>query len=127
MKKETIAEDQEWDRKRILIVLLFLGLLFIAVFELKDLFLNKNPGVLGRSSFDKASVEKPNIKPPDVDLESQVGSAIFDIKKNIGALDAREVASSSPQIQKVLNDIQGIKDLPSSQAKDMCLKLCSGI
>lgn len=127
MKKETILEDQEWDKKRIIIILLFLGVLFIAAFELKGLFLDKNPGVLGTSNFDRASVEKPNVKPPDIDLESQVGSAIIDIKRNIGALDAKEVASSSPQIQKVLNDIQGIKDLPSSQAKEMCLKLCSGI
>jgi predicted RNA-binding protein with EMAP domain len=42
-------------------------------------------------------------------------------------LDPEEVASSSPQIQKVLNDIQGIKNLPADQARNTCMKICSGI
>ncbi len=127
MKKE-IEQDFEWDRKRILIGLGILSVIAIAAFELKGLFLNKNGNVLGETNINKSSeIEKPNVKPPNINLQSEIGSTIANIKKNIGQLDTREVASSSPQIQKVLQDIQGIKDLPSSQAKEMCLKICGGI
>ncbi|KKQ34567.1 MAG: hypothetical protein US51_C0034G0006 [Microgenomates group bacterium GW2011_GWA2_37_6] len=127
MKKE-IEQDFEWDRKRILIGLGILSVIAIAAFELKGLFLNKNGNVLGETNINKSSeIEKPNVKPPNINLQSEIDSTIANIKKNIGQLDTREVASSSPQIQKVLQDIQGIKDLPSSQAKEMCLKICSGI
>lgn len=127
MKKE-VEQDFEWDRKRILIGVGILAVVVIAVFELKGLFLNKNGNVLGETDINKSSeIEKPNVKPPNINFQSEVDSTIADIKKNIGQLDTREIASSSPQIQKVLQDIQGIKDLPSNQAKEMCLKICSGI
>ena len=127
MKKE-IEQDFEWDKKRILIGLSIFAVIVIAAFELKGLFFHKNGNVLGETNINRSSeIEKPNVKPPNINFKSEVGSTIADIKKNIGQLDTREVASSSPQIQKVLQDIQGIKDLPSSQAKEMCLKICSGI
>lgn len=127
MKRE-IEQDFEWDKKRILIGLGILTVIIIAGFEFKGLFLNKNGNVLGETNINKPSeIEKPNVKPPSINFQSEVGSTIADIKENIGQLDTREIASSSPQIQKVLQDIQGIKDLPSSQAKEMCLKICSGI
>ncbi len=127
MKKE-IDQEFEWDKKRILIGLGILTVVVIAGFELKGLFLNKNGNVLGETDINKSSeIEKPEVRPPNINFKSEVDSTIADIKKNIGQLDTREIASSSPQIQKVLQDIQGIKDLPSSQAKEMCLKICSGI
>lgn len=127
MKRE-IEQDFEWDKKRILIGLGILTVIIIAGFEFKGLFLNKNGNVLGETNINKPSeIEKPNVKPPSINFQSEVGSTIADIKKNIGQLDTREIASSSPQIQKVLQDIQGIKDLPSNQAREMCLKICSGI
>lgn len=127
MKKE-IAEEFEWDRKKIIIGLVLLAVLSVGAVELKDYFSGAGKSILGESSVPKSSeIEKPSIKSPNVNIQTEIGPKIEEIRKTINDLDAKEVASSSPQIQKVLNDIQGIKDLPSSQAKDMCLKLCSGI
>lgn len=127
MKKE-IAEEFEWDRKKIIIGLILLAVLLVGAVELKDYFSGAGKSILGESSVSKSSeIEKPSIKSPNVNIQTEIGPRIEEIRKTINDLDAKEVASSSPQIQKVLNDIQGIKDLPSSQAKDMCLRLCSGI
>jgi len=123
-KKE---DDLEWDKKRILIIG-FTAIVAIALaVELKRIFL-PNTSVLGQSSVKKASeVEKPNVRTPNLDLESKVISSVEDIKAAIGGLNPEEVASSSPQIQKVLEDMQGIKNLPKNEARNTCMKICSGI
>jgi hypothetical protein len=87
-----------------------------------------NTDILGESTVKKASeIEKPDIDSPNVNLESKVESSVSQIKDNIVNLDPEEVASSSPQIQKVLRDIQGIRDLPADKARNTCMRICSGI
>lgn len=126
MKKE--EENIEWDKRKILITTCIAIVAVILAVELKSRFLPGSESVLGESSEKKPmSAQKPDIKPPNINFQSGVNSKISEIKQNINGLNAVEVASSSPQIQKVLQDIQGIKDLPSNQAKEMCLKICGGI
>ena len=124
-KKE---EDNEWDKKKILITLFFSIVGLLVVLEFKSMFLDKNSGVLGSAIQNKpVQITKPDIKVPNLNASSIVGSKIDEIKKNVSNLNAEDVATSSPQIQKVLRDIQGIKNLPADQAKSTCLKICSGI
>jgi hypothetical protein len=121
-KKE---EDFEWDKKRIITTLFFGVLALLLVLELKNKFF-PNTGILGESTVKKPyEVKKPEVQGPNLDVESRVGTAIEDIKNNINEINPEEVASSSPQIQKVLQDIQGLKDLPADKARSTCLKLCS--
>lgn len=126
MKKET-PEEFQWDRKRILIAIFLLIAGLIVIFELKGTFI-KNKAALGDAIQNKpVEVKRPEIKSPNIDISSKVDAKIEDIKNNVGGLDPAEVATSSPQIQKVLRDIQEIKNLPVDQAKQTCMKICSGI
>ncbi|MEK9175962.1 MAG: hypothetical protein AAB520_00805 [Patescibacteria group bacterium] len=126
MKKET-PEEFQWDRKRILIAIFLLVAGLIVAFELKGTFI-KNKASLGDAIRNKpVEVKRPEIKSPNIDISSKVDAKIEDIKNNVGGLDPAEVATSSPQIQKVLRDIQEIKNLPVDQAKQTCMKICSGI
>ncbi len=125
MKNE--EENFEWDRRRIIFGIFICIFVVAMFFEVKNRFF-PNVSILGTSTVRKSTpVEKPSVKPPNFNIASGVGSKISEIKQNISGLDAKEIASSSPQIQKVLHDIQGIRDLPANQAKEMCLKICSGI
>ena len=122
VKKE---EEFEWDRKRIISALIVGLIIVLVVFEVKNKFY-PNTDILGQSSVKKSSeVERPEVDSPNLNVESKVGTAIDDIKNNIDEISPEEVASSSPQIQKVLQDIQGLKNLPIDKAKSTCLKLCS--
>lgn len=124
-KKE---DDEQWDKKKILITLFFSIVGILVVFELKSMFIDKNSGVLGSAIQNKpVQIIKPDIKTPNLNTSSLIGSKIEEIKKNVSNLNAEDVATSSPQIQKVLHDIQGIKNLPADQAKQTCYKICSGI
>ena len=125
-RKKEEADDQ-WDKKKILTFLFFGIVALLIAFEIKQATLG-DKSILGESTTKKSSeIKKPNIETPRVNVESQVSSTVEDIKKSISEIDAKEVASSSPQIQKVLNDIQGIRDLPINRAKEACFKICSGI
>lgn len=124
MKKEENLE--QWDLKKIVITLFFVIVGILVVLELKNMFF-PNVQILGDSTkATSAQVQKLDIHPP-VNVASQVNSKIDEIKENVSSLNAAEIASSSPQVQKVLRDIQGIKDLPADQAKQACLKICSGL
>lgn len=123
MKKE--EKNEQWDIKKILITLFFVVVAFLVVIEVKKVFL-PNVHVLGLSGETKAVVKKPDVKAP-VDVQSIVGDKIDEVKNTVNNLNAQEVATSSPQIQKVLHDIQGIKDLPADQAKQQCLRICQGL
>ena len=125
-RKKEEADDQ-WDKKKILTFLFFGIVALLIAFEIKQATLG-DKSILGESTTKKSSeIKKPNIETTRVNVESQVSSTVEDIKKSISEIDAKEVASSSPQIQKVLNDIQGIRDLPINRAKEACFKICSGI
>lgn len=114
---------QEWDKRKLLIaIFLLLILIILGGFGLFR-HLNKNVDVAGLSTQKDVS----EIKKPALDLKNNVAGNIESIKKEVNGINVAEVASSSPQIQKVLRDIQGIKDLPANQAKDACLKICGNL
>lgn len=129
MQKDDDSEF-EWNKKRVMVTAFFLVVGILIALEVKGMFLDSQAGrdVLGETNIRKSEeIKRPEIEGPSINLQSEVGSRIDEIKKNINGLDAVDIASSSPQIQKVLRDIQGIKDLPANQAKEACLKICSGI
>ena len=129
MKKENeVEQNQEWDLKRIVIAAALIIVGVVVVLDVKHSFLDQNQGILGAAIQNKpVEVIKPNIKSPNLNVSSQIGDKIDQIKSNVSNIDPAQIATSSPQIQKVLRDIQGIKDLPADQAKQQCLKICSGI
>lgn len=123
---EKKAEDtHEWDKKKISIALIIFAVGLIGFLEAKSRFF-PDSSVLGTTSVNR-SVQKPDIKTPKIDLQKELGVSLDEVKNDISSLDAKEVASSSPQIQKVLKDIESIKDMPTNEARDACMKICSGI
>lgn len=128
VKKEKKDEDGlEWDKKKVGIFAIIATVIVIAGVELKGTFYDKNKNVLGDAVRNKpVSLERPDVKVP-IDLSAELGSKVSEIKKNIEGLDANEIASSSPQIQKLLNDMSKLQDLPANQVKETCQKICSGI
>jgi len=126
-RKKKEEDDLVWDKKRILIGIGIILLLMIGAGEVKDRFF-PNTNILGESTTKSTSeVEKPGVETPDLDLQSQVTTSIEDIKESVISIDPEEVASSSPQIQKVLRDIQGIRNLPTDKAREACYSICSGL
>ena len=126
-RKKKEEDDLVWDKKRILIGTGIILLLIIGAGEIKSRFFPET-NILGESTTKKTSeLEKPRVNSPDIDLQSQLSTSIENIKESVSSIDPEEVASSSPQIQKVLRDIQGIRNLPTDKARQACYSICSGL
>lgn len=61
--------------------------------------------------------------PSKSDIEKKIG----EMTKEVNSLNINEIASSSPQVQKVLQDIKNLQHYPENQAKEMCQKICSSL
>jgi hypothetical protein len=86
---------------------------------------NKKPvqEVAGSSTKNDQSTDTQKKSMPNFDIQQK----ITEITTQVSNLNAVEVAASSPQIQKVLKDMEGLKSLPQNQAKDACIKICSSL
>ncbi|OGH06412.1 MAG: hypothetical protein A2W22_06425 [Candidatus Levybacteria bacterium RBG_16_35_11] len=73
----------------------------------------------------KSSTAKSII--PVNEIKSAVEDKIGVIQEEAKDIDLAEVASSSPQIQKIIKDLKSLENYPADQAKSLCEKICSGL
>jgi hypothetical protein len=114
-----------WSIPKILLGVVVLGIIGWFVYQNRSFILSFNDTsvkqVAGASTKRVENNEK--IAVPHIDLQEKIN----EITQQVSKLDVKDVASSSPQVQKVLHDMEALKDLPRSQAKDACVKICSGL
>lgn len=123
-------EKSVWNVKKIAVGVIFLGMLAFFGYQNKDFLVGdeaKSGGALQQVAGVKTSPKRQEageqVSLPRFNLQEKVN----DITQSVATLDVKEVASSSPQIQKVLRDIEALKNLPRSQAKDACVQICNGL
>lgn len=116
-----LAEEEVWDKKKLIIgivIVLFLGLFIY--FGILNTGEKPSPNIRGESVKVQDAASKIN-------LRKDVNNKLEEIKQNADEINVAEIASSSPQIQKVINDIKNLQNLPSNQARDACLKICGNL
>lgn len=124
--------QEKWNKKKIILTFIILILLIIGGLKLKDYLLNSNSSPGGSSTSESvkgASVSVgPTVTLPSAqDIGAGLQSDLNNVKKEIGNINVQDLATSSPQIQKVVNDIKALPAVPGQQAKDICLKICNGL
>lgn len=130
VKTEFPAE--KWNKKRVIFAILVILFLIIGGLELKAYVLDSDNS--NSVSNPKADVRGTNVSPsPTIDLPSaeSIGQGAIqnlnNIKQEINNINVQDLATSSPQIQKIVNDIKALPSVPGQQAKDICLKVCNGL
>lgn len=140
MSEENLIQEA-WDKKKILIGLLVLILVIGLGFGAKILVLDKNKNFA--DSFKENKVKGSTIKneentssesqskllslPSTSSLKTEAEKKLDIIKQEISNLNVTELASSSPQVKKILNDIKSLEQYPRNQAKDICQEICKGL
>lgn len=129
---ENVSEGRTWNYKKIFITLfLLIGLIaggyYINTYALDNRI---NP-------FKKVQGPKP-VPPPLVkgiatseektdiqeDIQEAIKEKIEDIKKDVSSLNVVDIASSSPPVQKILNDIKALQEYPANELKSICKQIC---
>lgn len=113
-----VREEVNWDKKKIFIFSTVLVLILLFLFyRVADFSSNEQ-------------IEKPNTQLKGVsaeDLSKNVQEAVSNLQEQAESLNIEEVASSSPQVQKIINDLKSLKDVPKSQLKNTCERICNGL
>ena len=131
--KELKPIEETWNKKRIAIGLVFLFIAVAGLTAFKVLVLDKNQENIvqppkNNTSVKAASTANTSNKENAVsDLKSNIQEQINTLQKEAANLNVAEIASSSPQVQKVLEDIKAVQNLPKNQAKSFCEQVCSGL
>ncbi|MBI2195421.1 MAG: hypothetical protein HYU48_00020 [Candidatus Levybacteria bacterium] len=132
--QKTEFAGEKWDRKKIFIAILVTLALAISGLELKAYFLDSNSSKSTKRVGSLEDIKGTSVSlTPTISLPSaqQIGEEVAQnlksIKQDISNINVQEVATLSPQVKKILDDIGELPNYPGSYAKDICIKFCSGL
>lgn len=134
--------QESWNKKRIILGLIIICFFLVgAVYFFKKNNLDKekifqksplagvkgvninNPNNSEKNDTNQVS-QKPVSLPLANELRDNIKQNIDSIRQEVSILKVEEIASSSPAVQKVLNEIKLLEQYPKNQAKDICQKVC---
>ena len=122
--KGSPKEDLPWDKKKIIFFLIAAIALIGIGFEAKDM-------LLGATLTPKSSVQAPDVKgaatQASSSIKNNVQNQLNNLKTEAQSVDLTQIASSSPQVQKVINDLKAIQNYPQNQLKATCEQVCNGL
>lgn len=135
-KEESIEE--EWDRSRVIIGGVALVLLVVGGFMGKNYILGlfgikdqpipfARQSVQGAQTVNIASENPPTVPHIQYSLPSttDVTNKIQDLQKQVSHINIADVASSSPQIQQVIQQLEALPHMPGNVAKQACINVCN--
>jgi len=117
-KNKLTKNESEWDKKKIIFFSVLIIVLLILGFMLKDSILGKSYKVADSSQSVKGVSTQ-------IDIKKNVQDQINSLREEAGNINLVDVATSSPQVQKVINDLKALKDYPNNQLKQSCMSICS--
>ena len=138
---EKLQTEESWNKKRIFLTLFVIILLLTGAFGIKNFVLGNNSfpkespvinalkSIKGVATQEELNAQTKKINPPAVNLPVQkiIQDKLGAIQQEVNNLNVADIASSSPQVKKIIEDLQSLQDYPKNQAKDVCTKICSGL
>jgi len=130
---------ETWNKKKIFITLLII--VFFVGFGIKTFVLSKNndffamhmvptflKSVMGvKTQKDKAKGERSTKRNTSFAIQAVIKEKLDTLKKDINNLNVNDIATSSSGIQKIINDLNSLKQYPVNEAKEICQKICGGL
>ena len=115
----------EWDKLKIALFTILVFLLLFAGYQIKTLTLNQNQNP--STAVETNVKESPMVNSNTPSFKNTIQQNIEDLKKEAGSINVEDLATSSPQVQKVINDLKSLQNLPQSRLKEACFKICNGL
>lgn len=123
---EEVNKPESWNKKRIIIAALLLVLLIAGGVFARNRLLPKEEEFQAGKLVEGASTVDENIQPDiQANIQEAVRERIDSIKQEVSGLNLLDIASSSPPVQKILNDIKALEQYPANQARELiCKQVC---
>ena len=120
MEEASGINKETWNKKRV-----FLGIFLLVLLIIGGGYLFRDK-IFISSSRQLKSVEGASTSRVDTaaNVQETEKEKIDNLKQEVSGLNLMEVASSSSQVQKILNDIKALQQYPENQIKDLCRKIC---
>lgn len=136
---DKIHTIETWNKKRVFITLIIIVLL--VGFGIKTFILSKDKdffamhtvptflkSVMGvNTQKNKVKGESTKKNTSSLPIQATIKEKLDELKKEVNSLNVVDIASSSPQIQKIINDLNSLKEYPVNEAKEICQKICRGL
>lgn len=143
MKDAIIIEEHTWNKKRIAIGVAVVILLVVGAIYLKVSVLGADTEMVKRESVETAGLVRgakteekstsgesagSSLSPLSKEsIQEGFSDKLADIKEQVNNLDIKDIAESSPQYQKAVEDLQSLQSLPKNEAKKACLSICENL
>lgn len=132
MPRKVIQEEEPelvWDKKKLIVAGLVLLLIIAGFVYVKYFFLSNGTSsplmsVKGAST-DALGTSSQASHKMSLPSQEDIQGKITQLEEQVTHLSVKDVATSSPQVQQVLKQLQELPSYPATQAKDACMKLCS--
>ncbi len=121
---EAVDKKESWNKKRIFIAIFLLVLLAVGGYLFKTKVLGSNNSSQPAKSVEGISAKQESVKDIGTSIQDAVKEKINNLKQEVSGLNLSEIASSSSQVQKIINDIKSLEQYPANQAKEICKKIC---
>ncbi|MDP2585792.1 MAG: hypothetical protein Q8P29_02850 [Candidatus Levybacteria bacterium] len=121
---EEVNVGESWNKKRIFIAVFLLILLTVGGYFFRTRIFGEN--LLQQLRSVKGTSIKEEIPLPEfkMNVQEAVKEKINSLKQEVLGLNVLEIASSSPQVQKILSDIKSLEQYPINQVQEVCKKIC---
>lgn len=133
-EEEKVVEQEEWDNTRIIIGGIVFLLLIIGGFLGKNYILDyfgiKDQPVAfhqGAQTVNVSPGESATVPHVQYSLPStaDVTNKIHDLQQQVSHINIAEVASSSPEIQQLIQQLESLPQMPGNAAKQACINVCN--
>ena len=125
---EEVSQKSSWNKKRIFAaVFLIIALIALGYFIKTRVLSEKSPPTDSSKAVKGTTNTKEENKEQDrlnINVQRAVQEKIESLKQAALGLNVVEIASSSPQVQKIINDIKALEQYPTNQAKEICKQIC---
>jgi len=137
-KEKEEKYEEVWDLKKIIIGIIVIAILLSVGLIAKRIFFHESlspssfvphvsfPSVRGISSVPNDTTQISHMK-FSLPKPQEVQSQIQNIQTEITHLNLKEIASSTPQVKAVLDQIQNLPNEGTSQVKAACMRLCDNL
>lgn len=125
------VQGERWDIKKILVVLV---LSVVAALSFKTFVLDqKNPENSNNRSINVKGAGTSQVpsfsstSAPAEEIKKGIENKLTELSKEANNINVVDIATSTPAVKKILNDLKNLQNLPQSSAKDACFKICNGL